>query len=89
MFIDVGGDSLKAVLFIDILESELIATYPGLISNKILDVLLSKKFRDLTGYIKNEINDQTKEGSNSFSVSKFIKIIILLPILPIRYVSHI
>jgi hypothetical protein len=57
-FIESGGDSLKALLFIDKLEHEFQQLHVSLKTNLLLDVLLNRSFGDVLTLIERELKDQ-------------------------------
>lgn len=63
MFVHSGGDSLKALMFIERVEESLSTLYPYLKANKLLDTLLTKPYENLIGYLKSQISNQTCEMS--------------------------
>ncbi len=72
-FIENGGDSLKAVILTDILQSDLKKVFPSLNFNKILDILLSRKYKDLVDYLTEKINER-HEIYNDVSETKRLKL---------------
>lgn len=59
-FITSGGDSLKALQFVEDLESQLVKFNEGIQTNMVLDLLLNKTFAEMHEYLVNKL-------TNSFS----------------------
>ena len=70
-FIESGGNSLKSILFLEKLESELMKFHPNIRLNKTLDYLLNNSFSELSNQIEDEIN--TNNGNDSDRIFKKLK----------------
>ena len=60
-FVNSGGDSLKALLFVDKIEEALAPYFDSLNLNKLLDFTLNKTFAQIVNYLKVEIESQINE----------------------------